>query len=106
MAQSPVPGLSVVRWLAGVLLIAACVTIQASADLFVDSDWLAERSDNPNVVVLEVRYYPHRYYTIGHIPGAPGPTFSRPRRQQWTDSDALSPTRTVSAQPALLGSKQ
>ncbi len=29
MAQSPVPGLSVVRWLAGVLLIAACITIQA-----------------------------------------------------------------------------
>ena len=70
MAQSPAPGLSVARWLAGVLLIAACITIQASADLFVDSDWLAERSDDPNVVVLEVRYYPHRYYTIGHIPGA------------------------------------
>ena len=61
MAQSSVPGLSVVLWLAGALLIAACITIQASSDLLVDSDWLAERSNDPNVVVLKVRYYPYRY---------------------------------------------
>ncbi len=36
----------------------------------VDSDWLAEHIDDENMVVLEVRYHPHRYYTIGHIPGA------------------------------------
>ena len=70
MVQSSVAGLSGARWLAGALLSAAFITIQASANLFVDSDWLAERSADPSVVVLEVRYYPHRYYTIGHIPGA------------------------------------
>jgi thiosulfate/3-mercaptopyruvate sulfurtransferase len=36
----------------------------------VDADWLAERIDDDNLVVLEVRYHPHRYYTVGHIPGA------------------------------------
>ena len=37
---------------------------------FVDSDWLSERIDDENLVVLEVRYHPHRYFTVGHIPGA------------------------------------
>ncbi|MGV6816656.1 MAG: sulfurtransferase [Thiotrichales bacterium] len=43
----------------------------ADADFLVDSDWLAEKinSDHPPVV-LEVRYHPHRYFTVGHIPGA------------------------------------
>lgn len=42
----------------------------ASPDFLVSSEWLEERIDDPKVVVLEVRYHPHRYYTIGHIPGA------------------------------------
>jgi len=37
---------------------------------FVESDWLSEHIDDQNLVVLEVRYHPHRYYTVGHIPGA------------------------------------
>ncbi|MEG3619692.1 rhodanese-like domain-containing protein [Magnetovibrio sp. PR-2] len=46
---------------------------QASADtgdVLVDTDWLEQHIDDDNLVILEVRYHPHRYYTIGHIPGA------------------------------------
>lgn len=39
-------------------------------DFLVDADWLAERIKDPKLVVLEVRYHPHRHYTVGHIPGA------------------------------------
>lgn len=39
-------------------------------DFLVDTMWLEEHVDDPNMVLLEVRYYPHRYYTVGHIPGA------------------------------------
>ncbi|MCX7165523.1 MAG: rhodanese-like domain-containing protein [Rhodocyclales bacterium] len=39
-------------------------------DFLVDADWLAERLKDPKLVVLEVRYHPHRHNTIGHIPGA------------------------------------
>ena len=40
-------------------------------DFLVDADWLAaEKDSNPNLVILEVRYHPHRYYTVGHIEGA------------------------------------
>ena len=39
-------------------------------DFLVPSEWLEEHIDDDNLVLLEVRYYPHRYYTIGHIPGA------------------------------------
>lgn len=42
----------------------------ARPDFLVDADWLAEHIDDENLVVLEVRYHPHRYYTVGHIPGA------------------------------------
>jgi thiosulfate/3-mercaptopyruvate sulfurtransferase len=42
----------------------------ATPGFLVDADWLAEHIDDPNLVVLEVRYYPHRYFTVGHIPGA------------------------------------
>lgn len=40
-------------------------------DFLIDADGLAEQleSDKPPVV-LEVRYHPHRYFTVGHIPGA------------------------------------
>jgi thiosulfate/3-mercaptopyruvate sulfurtransferase len=42
----------------------------ARPGFLVDADWLAEHIDDQNLVVLEVRYHPHRYYTVGHIPGA------------------------------------
>ena len=42
----------------------------AERSFLVDSDWLSEHIDDPKLVILEVRYYPHRYYTVGHIPGA------------------------------------
>jgi len=61
--------LQAIVFLLPALLLAA---FQASADedFFVDSDWLGEHIDDQGLVVLEVRYYPHRYFTIGHIPGA------------------------------------
>lgn len=46
---------------------AAC---HARPDFLVDPDWPAEHIDDDNFVVLGVRYHPHRYYTVGHIPGA------------------------------------
>jgi len=42
----------------------------ARPDFLVDADWLAEHIEDEKLVVLEVRYHPHRYYTVGHIPGA------------------------------------
>jgi thiosulfate/3-mercaptopyruvate sulfurtransferase len=39
-------------------------------DFLVDSDWLLEEMQNPKTVVLDVRYYPHRYKTVGHIEGS------------------------------------
>jgi len=42
----------------------------AGRDFLIDADWLAEHIDDGNLVVLEVRYHPHRYFTVGHIPGA------------------------------------
>jgi len=36
----------------------------------VDSTWLEDHSNDPSLVLLEVRYYPNRYFTVGHIPGA------------------------------------
>ncbi len=42
-----------------------------SADFLIDADGLAEQLENDNkTIVLEVRYHPHRYFTVGHIPGA------------------------------------
>lgn len=53
------------------LLLAVLSPAQAAQDFLVDADWLAaERDSNPKLVVLEVRYHPHRYFTVGHIPGA------------------------------------
>jgi thiosulfate/3-mercaptopyruvate sulfurtransferase len=43
---------------------------RADRGFLVDADWLAAKIDDPKTVVLEVRYHPHRYYTVGHIPGA------------------------------------
>lgn len=43
----------------------------ADRSFMVDADWLAaEQAKNPKLVILEVRYHPHRYHTVGHIPGA------------------------------------
>ena len=42
----------------------------AMPDYFVDSEWLADNIEERNVMVMEVRYHPHRYFTVGHIPGA------------------------------------
>jgi thiosulfate/3-mercaptopyruvate sulfurtransferase len=42
----------------------------AAPDFLVDADWLAEQLDDDKVILLEVRYHPHRYFTVGHIPGA------------------------------------
>jgi len=44
--------------------------VSAARDFLVDATWLEQHIDKPNTVVLEVRYHPHRYYTVGHIPGA------------------------------------
>lgn len=51
-------------------LVAFLPTAWAAPDFLVDADWLADRIDDDDVVVLEVRYHPHRYLTVGHIPGA------------------------------------
>lgn len=42
----------------------------AAPAFLVDADWLAEHIEEPGLIVLEVRYHPHRYFTVGHIPGA------------------------------------
>lgn len=40
-------------------------------DFLVDTDWLEEKkANNLDLVILEVRYHPHRYLTVGHIEGA------------------------------------
>ena len=44
--------------------------VLADRGFLVDSDWLSERIDDKNIRILEVRYHPHRYFTIGHIEGA------------------------------------
>ncbi len=49
----------------------ASAALAEGRDFLVDADWLeAEKANNPDLVILEVRYHPHRYYTIGHIEGA------------------------------------
>ncbi|WP_416223995.1 sulfurtransferase [Thiohalophilus sp.] len=54
----------------GVLLFALASLSHAERDFLVDSVWLESNIDDPDMVLLEVRYHPHRYYTVGHIPGA------------------------------------
>lgn len=56
-----------------ILLLAALLAISpafADRSFLVDAEWLAGQMKNPKLVVLEVRYHPHRYATVGHIPGA------------------------------------
>lgn len=58
-------------WLAALLLLALPALPALAAPAFlVDSDWLAEHLEDEGLIVLEVRYHPHRYFTVGHIPGA------------------------------------
>jgi thiosulfate/3-mercaptopyruvate sulfurtransferase len=59
------------RWLI-TLFALFCVASSAHADraFLVDAEWLASQMKNPKLVILEVRYHPHRYFTVGHIPGA------------------------------------
>ncbi len=52
------------------LALSSPVLAQETPDFLVPSEWLEEHIDDENLTVLEVRYYPHRYLTIGHIPGA------------------------------------
>jgi thiosulfate/3-mercaptopyruvate sulfurtransferase len=56
--------------LAGLLAFASGSALAAKADFLVDAGWLEQHINDPDLVLLEVRYYPHRYYTIGHIEGA------------------------------------
>lgn len=61
------------RMLLPLLLWLATLATPAFADrsFLVDADWLAaEKEKNAKLVILEVRYHPHRYHTVGHIPGA------------------------------------
>lgn len=57
-----------------VLLFAVLLVVLSPAladrDFLIDADWLAEHIEDQNLLVLEVRYHPHRYFTVGHIPGA------------------------------------
>lgn len=61
------------KWLYLLAALASFLAAPAFADrsFLVDADWLAaEKTKNPKLVILEVRYHPHRYATVGHIPGA------------------------------------
>jgi thiosulfate/3-mercaptopyruvate sulfurtransferase len=52
------------------LLLSLCALAADKPDFLVDADWLSSQAADPKRVILEVRYYPHRYNTVGHIPGA------------------------------------
>ena len=55
------------------LLIISNMTLAAepNRDFLIDADTLLEKMESDHKpVILEVRYHPHRYFTVGHIPGA------------------------------------
>jgi thiosulfate/3-mercaptopyruvate sulfurtransferase len=52
------------------LIGAAGMARAAPPDFLVDAAWLEARFKQPKLVILEVRYHPHRYQTVGHVPGA------------------------------------
>ena len=61
--------------LRSLILAAALLLISAAAHadrpaFLVDSVWLEDHIDDPSLGLLEVRYYPNRYFSVGHIPGA------------------------------------
>lgn len=61
------------RILTKILLALSLLAIAHTAfarDFLVDATWLEQHINDPRTVVLEVRYHPHRYYTVGHIEGA------------------------------------
>jgi len=57
------------RWLFAFALFSLASLAQAR-DFLVDATWLETHIKDPKTVVLEVRYHPHRYFTVGHIEGA------------------------------------
>jgi thiosulfate/3-mercaptopyruvate sulfurtransferase len=61
-----------IRYLPSLLLAALLATgrVCAAPSFLVDADWLSEHREDSGLVILEVRYHPHRYFTVGHIPGA------------------------------------
>jgi thiosulfate/3-mercaptopyruvate sulfurtransferase len=84
------------KGLAALLLLLPALGWAAPAFL-VDSEWLAERIDEENLIVLEARYHPHRHYTVGHIPGTV---------QVQRFRDALPLAGGVRGDPALLGGQR
>jgi len=52
------------------LLLLLSLGARAAPDFLVDAAWLEAHQQDENLVILEVRYHPHRYYTVGHLPGA------------------------------------
>lgn len=58
------------RSLLTLLLVLTAAAARAAPDFLIDAEWLESRGMDPKLVILEVRYHPHRYFTIGHIPGA------------------------------------
>lgn len=61
----------------------------AQPGFLVDADWLSERISDDNLVVLEVRYHPHRHHSVGHIPGA----IQVKRFKDLADNQSLTVTR-------------
>ena len=59
-----------VPWFIALVLVFLSGPLAAMPGFLTDADWLAEHVEDDNLVVLEVRYHPHRYFTVGHIPGA------------------------------------
>ncbi len=61
------------KWFFLLAALASLLASPAFADrsFLVDADWLStEKGKNAKLVILDVRYHPHRYHTVGHIPGA------------------------------------
>ncbi len=56
--------------LLGLLSALLTLPLQAAPGFLVGADWLSEHIGDERLLVLEVRYHPHRHFTIGHIPGA------------------------------------
>lgn len=71
------------------LALLASTTVLAEPDYLVDADWLSEHIDDEKLVVLETRYHPHRYHSIGHIPGA----IQVKRFKDLADNQSLTVTR-------------
>ena len=53
-----------------IMLIVAMPALAQERNFLIGSEWLEEHIDDENLVILETRYYPHRYFTVGHIEGA------------------------------------